>query len=175
MPRMFLRITFSTLLVVMTASLPILAEQDSANVPAAPVPTQILAGKKVFISNASGENASAAAAPDLAYNELYAALKSWGRYELVGAPADAELIFEIRYVIAIGAMTVASGNGASAQDPEIILVIRDPKTHVLLWAFNESLHVAKKRTGRQAFDATIAKIVEDAKALVARPVATAAR
>lgn len=155
--------------VLLGASASAVAAQQSSDPPAAPVPAQILDGRKAFISNASGENASASPAPDLAYNEFYAAIKSWQHYDLVANPADADLIFEIRYVIALGAMSVSSGTGDTVQDPEIILVIRDPKTHTLLWAFTESLHQAKKQTGRQAFDRAMAKVVEDLKQLATRP------
>ena len=31
------------------------------------------------------------------YNRFYAAMKSWGRYELVASPADADWVFEIRF------------------------------------------------------------------------------
>ena len=33
----------------------------------------------------------------MTYNEFYAAMKSWGRYELVSSPADADMVFEIRF------------------------------------------------------------------------------
>ena len=31
------------------------------------------------------------------YNRFSAAMKSWGRYELVASPAEAGLVFEIRF------------------------------------------------------------------------------
>jgi hypothetical protein len=35
----------------------------------------------------------------VSYNELYAALKPWGYFQLVDSPAQADLIFEIRSTV----------------------------------------------------------------------------
>ena len=72
---------------------PALAAQKKA----APPPQQILATKKVFISNGGGEDGAKApwtgyrGAPDRAHNEFYAGMKSWGRYQIVEAPGEADL------------------------------------------------------------------------------------
>src|SRR5882724_4612212 len=92
----FIALTFSVLLAT------ILTAQQTAN--PAPVPTQILAAKKVFISNAGGdelfyEDPLFDGGPDRAYNQFYASMKTSGRYELVGAPSDADLLLEIRFTI----------------------------------------------------------------------------
>ena len=67
----------------------------------APVPSQIAAAKKVVISNAGNDIPSAyfldwLGNPDRTYNQFYSACKSWGRFELVPSPSDADLVFEIR-------------------------------------------------------------------------------
>ena len=64
---------------------------------AAPVTSTILTAKKVFISNTTGEMVLPPGDPDMTYNEFYAAMKSWGRYELVTSPADADMVLEIRF------------------------------------------------------------------------------
>ena len=63
---------------------------------AAPIPSQITAAKKVFISNTAGDDLYSAD-PAQVYNAFYMAMKSWGHYELVGAPADADLVFEVSF------------------------------------------------------------------------------
>jgi hypothetical protein len=74
------------------------AQQKNATNPA-PVPAQILAAKKVFIANGGGDEACYgdealySGGPDRTYNEFYAAMKNWIRYELAIAPADADLVF----------------------------------------------------------------------------------
>jgi len=66
--------------------------KDQAPTPA-PIPAQILAEKKVFIANGGGDESGYEAAtysggPDRAYNEFYAVMKAWGRYELVASPGE---------------------------------------------------------------------------------------
>lgn len=81
--------------------------------PPAPIPVQIGTGKKVFISNAQGLSAAVTAAPNQTYNEFYAAMNDWGRYELLATPGDADLIFEIRFEVTVGPMYVSNGGGIS--------------------------------------------------------------
>jgi len=147
-----------------------LAADQPKVAPAAPVPPQILAAKKVFIANAGGddrwyENPIFNGGPLRAYNEFYAAVKTAGRYEIVGSPADAELIFEIGLTVT-EVSGGGGGKGAYWYDPQGRLTIRDPKTNVLLWAFTEHVQWALLRENRQKnFDQTMAKIVSDLQGL----------
>ena len=103
----------------------------------APVPAQISAAHKVFVSNAGGESFEAVMAetvfnggPDRPYNELYAAMKAWGRYELVASPADADLILEVSWNLSdTGLRLPVLG--------ELRVVAVDPKTRAVLWTFIE--------------------------------------
>src|SRR5947209_8149202 len=60
---------------------------------AAPIPVQIAAAKKVFIANLGGmpsrRYAYYSGPEERLYNQLYAALKSWGHYQLAASPNDA--------------------------------------------------------------------------------------
>jgi hypothetical protein len=151
---------------------PVLPAQQPVDPPSAPVPTQILSGKKVFISNASGQGAAPSGVPDLTYNEFYADIKNWGRYEIVSAPADADLVFEIRFTSQIGTTTVMSGTGGSGQDFQFRLVILDPKTRTVLWAFTESVpQAASHSASRKKFDDAMAAIVNDVKKLASQATA----
>jgi hypothetical protein len=136
----------------------------------APIPSQIVAAKKAFISNASGESNLPAGVGDRTYNQFYASMKSGGRFELVSAPTDADLVFEIRYEILFGPVNVNSGMGGSDKFPQLRLSVLDPKTHIILWAFSEPVvQVAKKSTGMQNFQAAMDKLTGDIKALTAAP------
>ena len=98
-----------------------LTAQQSKAVPTAPIPPQILAAKKVFIANAGGDEMTGddqrfSGGPDRAYNEFYAAMKSWGRFEIVNSPADADLLLEIKqYVSAV----TPTGRGSSSFIPAV--------------------------------------------------------
>ncbi len=101
------------------------------------MPAQIAAAQKVFISNAGGESLETVidetvfnGGPDRPYNEFYAAMKSWGRFDLVSSPADADLVLEISWVLTdTGLRLPVLG--------QLRLVVIDPKTHVTLWNFTE--------------------------------------
>jgi hypothetical protein len=135
--------------------------------PPAPIPAPIFTAKKVFISNASGEVAVPAGTPDVTYNEFCAAVKSWGRYELVSAPSDADLVFEIQFALVIGPTDVTKGSGDSRQSFQIRLTILDPKTHVVLWPIVRTVRPWNlAATGRKNFDQAMANLVDDLKKLV---------
>ena len=135
---------------------PIVAAQSPAEPAAAPIPAQILTAQKVFISNAQADFIEAAIAPNLAYDELYAAMRSWGKYELTTTPASADLVFQIGFA------------GGQIGFP-LHLTIIDPKTHVTLWLLTEYVHTwTLGSTGRKNFDKAMADIVADLKQLTSQ-------
>ena len=150
------------------------AAKDTKEAPPAPVPVQILAAKTVFIANAGGEqnpsDSQFNGGPDRAYNQLYAEMKTWGRYELVSSPADADLFFELRFT----QTRVASDPQEALKldvvyDPQLRLVIRDPKTQAVLWGFTEHMQWAILQGNRDKnFDQGIAKLMLDVRGLAAR-------
>ena len=80
---------------------------------------------------------------DRAYNQFYAAMKNAGRYELVGSPAEADLLFEIRFLVQPSGTNVFKGDTLGpTYDPQFRLEIRDPKTNALLWGFTEHMEWA---------------------------------
>lgn len=153
----FIALFFTTVLA--GAAVAVSAAQQLGNPPPAPIPTAIYTAHKVFISNASGEFAPPEGAPELTYDEFYAAMKSWGRYELVSTPADADLVFEISYDF--------------GPVPYLRLLILDQRTHFLLWSIAEQVKPwALAATGRKNFDQAMANLVDDLKKLAA-PLPTA--
>jgi hypothetical protein len=139
-------------------------ETKDAAVTPAPVPAQIISGKRVFISNAGEENLNTAIGPllsggaDRVYNQFYAAIRTWGRYELVPAPAEADLVFEIGFTI--------NGSGQLPEIGHLRLAIRDPKTNVLLWTFIEYAQVAIRKGNRDKnLDHAMGVIVDEIKDL----------
>ena len=144
--------------------LPILPalQAQTADAPAAPLPSQILTAKKVFISNAGNDFDSSlwSGGPDRAYNEFYACIKSWGRYELVGVPGDADMILEFSLI------------GTPLPNALFRVVLLDPKTHVVLWTVSEGIPLGLKKTRDKGFDGAINKLVDDLKALTTQTAAT---
>ena len=142
--------------------------QQAPEVPAAPVPPQIADAKKVFISNDGEEtifrlpkDAMYAGGPNRAYNQFYAAMKSWGRYEVVASPADADL------VLAVGFMDKHQGPVFVSQ---IKVVVIDPKTRIALWTLTKYVEPAGMAKNREKnYNSALNAVVEDVKSLVAAP------
>lgn len=145
------------------------AQQSKGSAPT-PVPTQIAAAQKVFISNAGGESFETVfdetvfnGGPDRPYNEFYAEMKSWGRYEVVSSPADADLVLEISWALTdTGLRLPVLG--------QLRLVVIDPKTHVTLWNFTEYVRGALLLGNRDKnFDQAMNTVVARMKALMPPP------
>ncbi|HXY23134.1 MAG TPA: hypothetical protein VEI73_00660 [Candidatus Acidoferrum sp.] len=118
------------------------AAQQSKQTTPAPVPALIEEAKKVFIANGGGDESLYSGGPDRLYNEFYAAMKSWGRYELVGSPAEADLVIEIRLIVFQPSRSEAFGDQNREYDSQFHLAIRDVKTHETLWGLIEHAQTA---------------------------------
>jgi hypothetical protein len=142
----------------------------------APIPVEILAAKKVFIANGGGdesryEEASYSGGPERAYNEFYATMKTWGRYELVAVPGDADLVFEIRLTIFQLQRVRVLSNDSPAFDSQFRVVIRDAKTHQTLWGLTEHAQGAVPQDNRDKnFEQALAAVVAEVQR-IARPAA----
>ena len=67
-------------------------------------------------------------------------MKSWRRYQLVASPADADLVFEIRFTAPI-----ADFGKPPIYEPQLGLSIFDTKTHFVLWTFTEPVQGAFRK------------------------------
>jgi hypothetical protein len=169
--------TFVLLILVTQSAVLLALPAKEQTVAPAPVPTQIVAAKKVFIANAGGDqpfyddpifNGS----PDRTYDQFYAGIKALGRYELVGSPAEADLLFEIQLNVPPANEKVVKDQThliPAPYDPYMRLVMRDPKTNALLWVFTEHVQWAILQGNRDKnFDQASARIVNDVQSLTLR-------
>ena len=133
----------------------------------APVPAQITAAKKVFVSNAGGvsfgtvfEEVVFNGGPDRPYNQFYDAMKSWGRYEMVATPADADVILKVRWALSdTGLKLPVLG--------QLDVEITDPRTNATLWTLDEYVRGAILLGNRDKnFDRAMNTIVNRMKKLV---------
>jgi hypothetical protein len=101
--------------------------QEPVTPVSAPVPSSLLNAKKVFISNAGADSGlfphPFSGDPDRAYNEFYANVSSWGRYELVATPGEADLVLELQLSAPNGPSNADKSKGASDPLPIFRLVI----------------------------------------------------
>jgi len=128
----------------------------------APVPTEITSARKVFVANGGEDAHFRGLGLHRSYNQFYAAMKDWKRYDLVGSPAEADAVLEIR----LASQLSKYGNELQIV-PLLRLAILDPKTHTTLWVFTEELETGGIVGLHQdaKFDKAMDKIVADVKGL----------
>ena len=141
--------------------IPIAAAQQPAAIPSAPVPSQILRAKKIFIVNAEGDNdvriSKYVGGTNGIYDQFYADVNNLGRFALVSAPADADLVFEVNLTV----FAVVPGY------PRFRLVILDPKTDILLWTMSEPVDSAiLAKTARKNIAQSLARLTQDVSLLI---------
>jgi hypothetical protein len=110
----------------------------------APVPSQIGAAHTVFLSNA-GAAKNFPIDSTYVYNNVYANLKAWGRYQLVGSPAEADLIFTLRDMAPRTTYIGNDGTDYSYVTPAYELTIADPKSNVTLWTITSPVDLAGRK------------------------------
>ncbi|HEY7353459.1 MAG TPA: hypothetical protein VH596_11895 [Terriglobales bacterium] len=149
---------------------------------AAPIPPQIAAAQKVFVSNGGGESIEALTdgllldgGPDRPYNEFYTAIKGWGHYDLASSPAEADIVFEVSWVFTPPNAFTNPNAKLSIGDAyplgELKVGIIDPKTHITLWTIKESIRGALMLSNRNKnFEQAMNTVVTRVRSLV-QPVA----
>ena len=111
--------------------------------PTAPIPAQIQQAQTIFLTN-SGSDPNFPIDATKAYNDIYAALQTWGRYKLVNSPDQADLVFELK---GIAPITDINGNRSgvySVTSPAFQITILDPKSNIALWTITSPVNVSGK-------------------------------
>jgi hypothetical protein len=130
----------------------------------APLPAQIFAAKRVFVSNGGQDSHFKLLGLRRSYNQFYAGMKEWGHYELVSSPADADVVLEI----SLQSQLDKFGNDLQIV-PVLRLAILDPKSHTILWVFTEELEAGRFHIvgGHQDenFDKAMKRIIADMEGL----------
>lgn len=143
------------------------SSKDAASI-SAPVPESLASAKRVFIGNAGVDGTSFEAfakAGDASepYDVFYAAMKKWGRYELVGSPADADLVMEIRF-----AAPMTDCGKLTSYKPAMELAVLDGKTHFQVWAITAPVEGAfRKSTWNRNIQTGAAMLVDGLKKISA--------
>jgi len=149
----------------------------------APTPTQLTASKKIFVSNAGGDtNSLYTGSAERLYNQFYVAVKNWGRYELVGSPAEAELVFEVSFSNPFTGQNIYGGSGnipintKTLTDPHFTVRVIDVGTRMTLWVFTQHIEPALLESNRDKnFDQALARLVNDIRNVAGQPAAISAK
>jgi hypothetical protein len=157
-----------------TAALAQLPAYDQAS----PVPPAIAAAKTVFVSNAGSDSGlfpePFTGDPDRPYTEFYTALKATGNYTLVGDPAQADLVLELRLIAPYGPTEANKQKGASDPLPMFRLVVYDGKTHYILWTVTSSIELAYlQKTHDKNFDMALTEVLNQFLKIAGKPPAAA--
>jgi hypothetical protein len=120
----------------------------------APVPAEILAAKKVFVSNGGTDSSMPTeqytGEAYRAYNQLYGALQKSARFQLVSTPSEADLVIEVSAHVAV-----------KAQD-RVRLTIYETKSHFVLWRMDSWVELSLRRATRDRnFDSAVTKLASD--------------
>jgi hypothetical protein len=159
---------FTQLAYAAPANPPVQAPQDPP--PSAPVPSQIAAAHTVFLVN-GGADHNFPIAEDQAYNSIYAALKTWGRFQLVDSPAQADLILNLHDIAPVTA--VGGGDRTEAYaitSPAFQLTLTDARTNIALWTITSPVYISGKGQTRAGWtNIAITNLVSRVKVLVNQP------
>ncbi len=141
-----------------------LAQAQRPEPRAAPLPVALSKASRIFIGNAGDqENADCLRA----YNALYAGLAKLGRLQLVLDPAEADLVVELHYEIALGQAIASNDSHKSVRQFRVVLV--DPRAHVVLWSITERTNYAVLQGNRNNnLDETVAKLTSELDALLSQ-------
>jgi hypothetical protein len=128
-------------LALFLASMPLIRAQQTTL--AAPVPSQIQQAQTVFFTNSAFDPNFPIDATK-AYNDIYAALQTWGRYKLVDSPDQADLVFKLKGIAPITDVTGNRGGVYSVTSPAFQITILDPKSKISLWTITSPVNVTGK-------------------------------
>ena len=145
---------------------------------AGPIPPAIAAAKTIFVSNAGSDSGlfpqPFTGDPDRPYTEFYSALKATGDFTLVGNPAQADLVLELRLIAPYGPTNPSKQNGAADPLPQFKLVVYDRKTHFVLWTITQPIDVALlQKTHDKNFDAALTQVLNQFLQIAGKPPAAA--
>lgn len=148
----------------------------------APVPSELQTAKKVFIAYGGGpsDRSGYSGTDTRTYDQFFAGLKTWGHYDLVSGPGDAELAFEISFACPLVPFTTSDGYSmptpsSPSYDPRFKLAIIDVKTRVTVWTVIEHIQLALlQKNSDKNFDNAMTALVNDVAKLAGTAPATVA-
>jgi hypothetical protein len=135
---------------ILCLAVPTCAFAKKKEVPPAPLPGIVQQAKTVFLTNGGGS--------PIAFDELYAQMKQWSRFQLASSPEQADIVIELKYFVEDHGTHVWSSTNTytnqtqvySAQvvDPQLVLSIYEPKSGSLLWSATDHRKLARLSSNR---------------------------
>jgi hypothetical protein len=115
------------------------AAKDKKDLQKAPLPSELLTAKKVFLSKGVGATAlTVKGGFDLAFDAFYSGMKDWGRYTITDKPEDADLIMQVSYSVeSQGTEVNGDANRVSSRlifEGNLSLVVYNSQKKTELWS-----------------------------------------
>ncbi|HEY1903275.1 MAG TPA: hypothetical protein VGG56_12625 [Terracidiphilus sp.] len=151
------------------------ALSQSKHLALAPLPAAVAHAKKVYLLN--GQTTSQYLTKngnELAFESLYADMKSWGRYELVDSPKAADIVIELQYRPYANGSTsygvynpsskTISGESSDSGGADFAIVIYDAASKEQLWSASDACGFARfVGNQRKEVMKSIARLVDNLK------------
>lgn len=157
--------------------------QRRGEVNPAPVPSQVLTARRVFIGNGGSDSYGAESyyrrtkydgGPNRAYESFYRAIQDWGHYQIEDSTRFADVAFVIRFANPVvdrpDANSAHDPNREWIYDPQLDLSINDGTTGLTLWRITEHIEPGDDRDAdNRHFDEAVTRLVDDLKRLTLSP------
>jgi hypothetical protein len=118
------------------------ASAPAAAPTAAIAPSTLIAqAHTVYLANTGGDP-NFPLDQTIAYQKIYTALQSWGRFQLVGSPAQADLVFNLYSESPVAGYYRADHVTSPLYSPAFELTIVDPKTNQPVWTIDSPVNLA---------------------------------
>lgn len=132
-------------------------------------PSQILHAHKIFLAN-EGADANFPITADASYNAVRSSLQTWGFYQLVESPGEADLIFRLRAIAPITGISGSENSTSASVTPAFEIKIADPVTQVTLWTITSEIgQAARRKTLDQNVASAAATLTARIKVLIGQP------
>jgi hypothetical protein len=137
--------------------------KNNKDLPHSPLPGAIRDAKKVLLTTGG--------AGDLAIDAFYSAMQSWGKYEIVGSPDDADLIVELTFRVRCDRNWLHDETVGAPRDGRrysllmlTTLTVFDAKSNRSLWSAVEGGKLALTQKNREKDAMNLAQeLVEELK------------
>lgn len=154
----------TVLALTLLSALPAVAKTHIA--PPAPLPAQVTQAKTVFLLNGGGN--------DAAFDEFYQDVKSWGKYQIVGSPDQADIVLTLHYAwFDDGETSTAYYNAYTHQTntnttedhhAQVQLSVYDARTKQPLWSTDDGPKSYLRWRYKKEVLKAVDRVVEDMKA-----------
>jgi len=154
------------------------SKKSAKEVPHAPLPAAISGAKRVYLLD--GQTTSQYLTKNgnvLAFDTLYADIRSWGKYELVDNPKAADIVIELQYrPYSNGSSSYGTYNpssktvqtyGSDDAGADFALVVYDAASKGQLWSESDACGFARRVSNqRKEVVKSIGRLVENLKSRV---------